>query len=187
MLDYQPQNLQFGKLQMLTQDFLLTYTELGLYVFDVRTSSVVLWCNQFERIVDCRVVGDEIVIFTQTGSLYSVQLFTLQAHACRLVREEKLLECACLMRKHVKYFADKAREDYELNVLNQVKNFLIDRQEYELLNDLSVIFDAIAQCEGRAYCITKTWFFIIWITVIEFKCGALFALLVTQNFWEVSH
>ena len=149
MLDYQPQNLQFGKLQMLNSDFLLAYTELGLYILDVRNSAVVLWCNQFERIVDCVVRDAEIVVFTQTGALYSVQLQTLQQHATLLVREDKLLECACLMRRHVRYFADKAREYYELNILNQVKNYLIDGQEYELLNDLSVIFDAIAQCEGN--------------------------------------
>ncbi|XP_037947307.1 Hermansky-Pudlak syndrome 5 protein homolog [Teleopsis dalmanni] len=149
MLDYQPQNLQFGKVQMLNQDFLLAYTELGLYVFDMRKSSIVLWCNQFERIVDCRVVNDDIVVFTQTGSLYSVRVLLMTQYVCELVRQEKLLECACCMRKNVKYFADKAREDYDMNVLNQIKNFLIDRQEYELLNDLSVIFDAIAQCEGN--------------------------------------
>uniref|UniRef100_A0A0A1XQ96 Hermansky-Pudlak syndrome 5 protein homolog n=1 Tax=Zeugodacus cucurbitae TaxID=28588 RepID=A0A0A1XQ96_ZEUCU len=148
MLEYQSQNLQFAKIQMLSKDFLLTFSEFGLYVFDMRTSAVVLWCNQFERIVDCRVIGKEIVIFTQTGSLYSVQLNPLKAHACVLVRQEKLLECACLMRKHVKYFADKAREDYDLNILNQIKRFLINRQEFELLNDLSVIFDAIMQCEA---------------------------------------
>ncbi|XP_053968587.1 BLOC-2 complex member HPS5 homolog [Anastrepha ludens] len=148
MLDYQPQNLQFAKVQMLNKDFLLAFTEFGLYIFDIRSSTVVLWCNQFERIVDCRVVGKEIVVFTQTGSLYSVQLNPLKAHACTLVRQEKLLECACLMRKNVKYFADKAREDYDLNILNQIKKFLIKRQEFELLNDLSVIFDAIMQCEA---------------------------------------
>ncbi|XP_023290863.2 Hermansky-Pudlak syndrome 5 protein homolog [Lucilia cuprina] len=149
MLDYQPQNLQFSKLQKFSQDFLLTYTELGLYIFDMRNSTVVLWCNQFERIVDCKVCNGEIVVFTQTGSLYTVQMHSLQTQAATLVREDKLLECAWLMRKNVKYFADKAREDYELGVLNQIKNFLMDRHQYELLNDLSVIFDAIAQCESN--------------------------------------
>ncbi|XP_067620009.1 BLOC-2 complex member HPS5 homolog [Eurosta solidaginis] len=148
MLEYQPQNLQFAKVQMLNKGFLLAFTEFALYVFDMRASTVVLWCNQFERIVDCRVIGKEIVIFTQSGSLYSVQLNSLRTHACTLVRQEKLLECACLMRKNVKYFADKAREDYDLNILNQVKRFLINRHEFELLNDLSVIFDAIMQCEA---------------------------------------
>lgn len=149
MLDYQPQNLQFGKLQKLTQDFLLTYTELGLYIFDMRNSSVVLWSNQFERIVDCKVCNNEIIIFTQTGSLYSVQLQSLQFQAKALVSQEKFLECAWLMRKNVKYFADKAREDYELGILNQIKTFLMERHQFELLNDLSVIFDAIAQCESN--------------------------------------
>ncbi|XP_030374886.1 Hermansky-Pudlak syndrome 5 protein homolog [Scaptodrosophila lebanonensis] len=150
VLDYQPQHLQFGKVQRFLQDFLLAFTELGLYIFDVRNSRVVLWCNQFERIVDCRIAGSNIFVFTQTGSLYSVQLQTLQAHACHLVQQSKLLECALLMRKHVKYFADKARENYELKVLNQLKQLLIERQEYELLNDISVIFDAISQCTGSA-------------------------------------
>lgn len=149
MLDYQPQNLQFGRIRKLKNDFLVAFTELGLYIFDVRNSSVVLWCNQFERIVDCRVYNGEIMIFTQTGSLYSVQLQTLQSQACSLVRQEKLLDCAWLMRRNVKYFADRAREDYELGQLNQIKKFLIDRHQYELLNDLSVIFDAIAQCESN--------------------------------------
>ncbi|XP_005182605.2 BLOC-2 complex member HPS5 homolog [Musca domestica] len=149
MLDYQPQNLQFGRIQRLRQDFLVSFTELGLYVFDMRNSSVALWCNQFERIVDCRVVGNgEIVVFTQTGSLYSVQMHTLQSRASALVRQNKFLDCAWLMRRNVKYFADKAREDYELGLLNQIKDFLMDRHQYELLNDLSVIFDAIAQCEN---------------------------------------
>ncbi|XP_013108842.1 BLOC-2 complex member HPS5 homolog [Stomoxys calcitrans] len=148
MLDYQAQNLQFGRIQRLKQDFLVAFTELGLYIFDVRSSTVALWCNQFERIVDCRVCNDDIVVFTQTGSLYSVQLHTLQSQACSLVRQSKLLECAWLMRRNVKYFADKAREDYELGMLNKIKNFLIGRHQYELLNDLSVIFDAIAQCES---------------------------------------
>ncbi|XP_055856281.1 BLOC-2 complex member HPS5 homolog [Episyrphus balteatus] len=150
LLDFQPQTLTFTKLQMLSQDFLLTYTELGLYIFDVRTSTVVLWCNQFERIADCRVFGPdgEIVIFTQTGSMYSVSLLTLQSHAMSLVRSEKLLECSFLLKKNLKYFADKAREDYDLIILNHIKNFLIDQQQYELLNDLSVIFDSIAQNEG---------------------------------------
>lgn len=150
LLDYQPQHLQFAKLQRFSQDFLLAYTELGLYVFDVRQSSVVLWCNQFERIVDCRIAGSEIFVFTQTGSLYSVQLQTLQAHAISLMQQSKLPQCARLLRQHVKYFADKARENYDLKLLNQLKQLLIERQQYELLNDISVIFDAIAQCTGSA-------------------------------------
>lgn len=149
MLDFQPQNLQFSKLQKLTNDFIMTYTDLGLYIFDVRCSSVVLWCNQFERIVDCKVCNDEILVFTQTGALYAVQLHSLQSQASCLVRKGKLLECAWFMRKNVKYFADKAREDYELGQLNQIKNFLMDRHHYEMLNDLSVIFDAISQCESN--------------------------------------
>ncbi|KAM8704217.1 hypothetical protein ACLKA7_008764 [Drosophila subpalustris] len=150
LLDYQPQQLQFAKLQRFGPDFLLAYTELGLYVFDVRQSTVVLWCNQFERIVDCRVAGSEIFVFTQTGSLYSVQLQTLQAHAISLMQQSKLPQCARLLRQHVKYFADKARENYDLKLLNQLKQLLIERQQYELLNDISVIFDAIAQCTGSA-------------------------------------
>ncbi|EDW15893.1 Hermansky-Pudlak syndrome 5 protein homolog [Drosophila mojavensis] len=150
LLDYQPQNLQFAKLQRLGENFLLSYTELGLYIFDVRHSSVVLWCNKFERIVDCRVAGTDIFVFTQTGSLYSVQLQTLQAYALSLIQQSKLPQCARLLRQHVKYFADKAREHYELKQLNQLKQLLIERQQYELLNDISVIFDAIAQCTGSA-------------------------------------
>ncbi|XP_060651181.1 BLOC-2 complex member HPS5 homolog [Drosophila nasuta] len=150
LLDYQPQQLQFAKLQRFSQDFLLAFTELGLYVFDVRNSTVVLWCNQFERIVDCRVTGAEIFVFTQTGSLYSVQLQTLQGHAILLMQQSRLPECARLLRQHVKYFADKARENYDLKLLNQLKQMLIERQQYELLNDISVIFDAIAQCTGNA-------------------------------------
>ncbi|XP_030562247.1 Hermansky-Pudlak syndrome 5 protein homolog [Drosophila novamexicana] len=150
LLNYQPQQLQFAKLQRLGQNFLLAYTELGLYIFDVRHSTVVLWCNQFERIVDCRVAGADIFVFTQTGSLYSVQLQTLEAHAISLMQLSKLPQCARLLRQHVKYFADKAREHDELKQLNQLKQLLIERQQYELLNDISVIFDAIAQCTGSA-------------------------------------
>ncbi|KAH8264515.1 hypothetical protein KR038_009376 [Drosophila bunnanda] len=150
LLDYQPQNLQFAKVQRLGEDFLLAFTELGLYVFDVRRSAVVLWCNQFERIADCRSSGMEIFVFTQSGALYSVQLQTLQSHAVSLIQQSKLLPCANLLRQHVRYFADKAREDYELKQLNALKQLLIERQEYELLNDISVIFDAITQCTGSA-------------------------------------
>lgn len=150
LLDYQPQNLQFAKVQRLGEDFLLAFTELGLYVFDVRRSAVVLWCNQFERIADCRSSGLEIFVFTQSGALYSVQLQTLQSHAVSLIQQSKLLPCANLLRQHVRYFADKAREDYELKQLNPLKQLLIERQEYELLNDISVIFDAITQCTGSA-------------------------------------
>ncbi|XP_016927255.4 BLOC-2 complex member HPS5 homolog [Drosophila suzukii] len=150
LLDYQPQTLQFAKVQRLNEDFLLAFTELGLYVFDVRRSAVVLWCNQFERIADCRSSGSEIFVFTQSGALYSVQLQTLQSHAVSLIQQSKLLPCANLLRQHVRYFADKAREDYELKQLNPLKQLLIERQEYELLNDISVIFDAITQCTGSA-------------------------------------
>ncbi|XP_052855766.1 BLOC-2 complex member HPS5 homolog isoform X1 [Drosophila gunungcola] len=150
LLDHQPQNLQFAKVQRLNEDFLLAFTELGLYVFDVRRSAVVLWCNQFERIADCRSSGSEIFVFTQSGALYSVQLQTLQSHAVSLVQQSKLLPCANLLRQHVRYFADKAREDFELKQLNPLKQLLIERQEYELLNDISVIFDAITQCTGSA-------------------------------------
>ncbi|XP_039493146.2 Hermansky-Pudlak syndrome 5 protein homolog [Drosophila santomea] len=150
LLDYQPQNLQFAKVQKMNEDFLLAYTELGLYVFDVRRSAVVLWSNQFERIADCRSSGSEIFVFTQSGALYSVQLQTLQSHAVSLIQQSKLLPCANLLRQHVRYFADKAREDYELKQLNPLKQHLIERQEYELLNDISVIFDAITQCTGSA-------------------------------------
>lgn len=151
MLEYQPQNLQFSKLYKLNQQgHLLAFNELGIYIFDMRTSTLILWCNQFERIVDAHVMENEgdIVIFTQTGSLYSIQLQTLQYYARKLISQDKLHDCACLMRKNVKYFADKAHEDYELNCCNRVKNYLMQRHQYELLNDLSVIFDAVALCES---------------------------------------
>ncbi|EDW84310.1 uncharacterized protein Dwil_GK14070 [Drosophila willistoni] len=152
LLEHQPQQLQFAKIQRLGRDFLLAFTELGLYIFDMRHSSIVLWCNQFERIVDCRVSKSlEIFVFTQTGSLYSVQLQTLQATAIDLMQSKHMqMQCANLLRQHVKYFADKAKENYDLKLLNHLKQLLIERQEYELLNDISVIFDAIAQCTASS-------------------------------------
>ncbi|XP_055382857.1 BLOC-2 complex member HPS5 homolog [Condylostylus longicornis] len=150
VVEYYPQNLQFAKLQTIRGDFIFTYTDNGLYIFDMRQSKVVLWSNRFDRIADCRIVGvDEILVFTVGGFIYSMRLQILQTLAVELVQQAKYLECSWLMKKNLKYFAEKAKEDYDLVLLNDIKSYLMNTNQYELLNDLSVIFDSITQAENE--------------------------------------
>lgn len=147
MIEFQPQNLQFTKVQPIFFEFLVSFTENALYIFDLKASDVVLWCNQFERIADVRIVADELIVFSQSGGLHSVRLQTLHSYAKELVRGENLLDCSLLLKRNLKYFVDKVKEDYELSMLNIIKNYLMERNQYEMLNDLSVVFDSLAHIE----------------------------------------
>lgn len=147
MIDFQPQNLQFSKLQPIFFEFLVSFTENALYIFDMKNSDVVLWCNQFERIADVRIVADELIVFSQSGGLHSVRLQTLHSYAKDLVRGENLLDCSLLLKRNLKYFVDKVKEDYELSMLSIIKNYLFERNQYEMLNDLSVVFDSLSHIE----------------------------------------
>ncbi|CAD7093187.1 unnamed protein product [Hermetia illucens] len=153
---YPPQILQFPKLQTILSELIFTHTETGVYIFDPRTSSVVLWCNEFnDRITDCKVIGSDIFIFTNLGSLQRVQLNTLQSHAIELVHRQRLLECAQLLKTNLKYFAEKAKEQYDLHILGTIKSYLISNSQYEMLNDLSVIFDSMNQNENDIIATSK--------------------------------
>lgn len=147
LIDFQPQNLQFSKLQAIFYEFLVSFTENAVYIFDMKNSEVILWCNQFERIHDLKIVSDELIIFSQSGGLHTVRLQTLHSYAKDLVRNDNLLDCSLLLKRNLKYFVDKVREDYELSMLNVIKNYLIDRNQYEMLNDLSVVFDSLSHIE----------------------------------------
>lgn len=134
-----------GHLQPILNRFIIGYTDSSFYIFDLKTSSIVLWNKDFENIDTIKVIGENIiVIFTKGAGVFTFQIQKLDEIFFELLSEQDFLECGRFLLRHVDYFKNKLTDDKFILYLSILKNKLKQIGEAEdLLDQVKGAFDEL--------------------------------------------
>lgn len=132
-------------LQPILKRFVLGYTETSFYIFDLKSSAIVLWNNEFEHIDKIKVIDEcDIVIFTKNSEAYSFQIHKLNEIFFEMLSEQDFLESGRFLVEHSTYFKERLNDDKFMLYLSILKNKLKHMGEaQDLLEELKGTFDEV--------------------------------------------
>lgn len=130
-------------LQPILKRFVLGYTDSSFYIFDLKSSAIVLWNNEFEHIDKIKVINEnDIILFTKNSEAFTLQIQQLNEIFFELLSEQDFLECGRFLVQHSAYFKERLTDDKFMLYLSILKNKLKQIGEAEeLLDELKATFD----------------------------------------------
>lgn len=110
----------FIQMHIINNKFILTYQRNGLYIFDPQNASVVFWTDVYTDIVDIKIVGKFIYLWTSKREIYVLLFSTIEDLIIKCLLNKKYLLCADLCisyQKHVKKLLPLSKKLYLLSNL----------------------------------------------------------------------
>lgn len=134
-----------GHLQSILKRFIIGYTDSSFFIFDLKSSAVILWNNEFENIDTIKVVDENhIVLFTRNSEVFTFQMQSLDEIFFELLSEQDFIECARFLLQHIDYFKDKLNDDKFILYLSILKNKLKQIEEaQDLLDEIKNSYDEL--------------------------------------------
>ncbi|KAM8808020.1 BLOC-2 complex member HPS5 [Eudromia elegans] len=132
-----PQSLAFPKLLYLTEHYVMTWTERGIYIFVPQSVQVLLW-SEVKDIQDIAVCKNELFCLRTNGKVIHLSLLLVDRCVERLMRRgfwTLAARVCCLFQNSI--ISCRARKNLPLDKLEQLKSQL----------DISTQQDLVAQLE----------------------------------------
>lgn len=134
-------SFNFGKI-FTFNDYILTFKADGIYVFDVRSVSLLYWTNYFSDIRDIKVLGNTIYIWLENNNLKILSLLDIESFITKILSRKQYLLCAqfCL------YFIDDVSaliRDSRLQILKVLNEKLINK---EVVCEIQPLLKMIENC-----------------------------------------
>ncbi|NXG80479.1 HPS5 protein, partial [Baryphthengus martii] len=150
---YSPQSLSFPKLLYLTEHYVMTWTERGIYIFLPQSVQVLLW-SEVKDIQDIAVYKSELFCLHTNGKV--VHLSLLLADRCieRLIRRgfwTLAARVCCLFQNSV--ISCRARKNLSLDKLEHLKSQLDTSCQQDLIMQLEELISKVepldSACSSR--------------------------------------
>ncbi|KAI4463905.1 ruby-eye2-like protein [Holotrichia oblita] len=127
-------SFNFGRI-FTFNDYILTFKIDGIYIFDVRSVSLLYWTNYFSDIRDIKILGDTIYIWLENNNLKILSLLDIESFITKILSRKQYLLCAqfCL------YFIDDVSElirDNRLQILKVLNEKLVDKEVFNEIQPL---------------------------------------------------
>lgn len=104
--NWQPQSLNFKKLQKIWENCLLTYTSNSIFVLDMLKINVLLWYNGYNNIQNVKYIKDSIYIWSINGELIIEKIIPLQNFLVSCYECEDYNKCITL----IEYYYDRIQD-----------------------------------------------------------------------------
>lgn len=136
------QILQFGKLLVCMNKFIISFNQHTFYITDPNTSKVILWCNEYQNIDTIKVINNLIIIFTKESKIIFLKLHRFQDFVIDFLNEDKFILCASIIRENLQYFHERfLNNDISIIELIKLYNKLKELNENVYLKDLHSLFN----------------------------------------------
>ncbi|XP_034245414.1 uncharacterized protein LOC117647650 [Thrips palmi] len=131
----QPKHLaQFMKLNIVADNFIVTYDSNGLCVLDPMTSDVILWTDQFRNIIDMCVVGEILYLWMGDSRLHAISVIPIDKFLVRSYLQRKYLYCAQLCAAHSDILKKLAGVSLKMHVLVDLFDKIKDEEGEDSLD-----------------------------------------------------
>lgn len=92
------QILNFSRLYVFKQKYLITFTSKGLYVIDIENAAIILWTDQLKNISAAQTFDDKIYLMKKSGTFHCLVLNTVDNLIMKLYEGKMYNDClrACM-------------------------------------------------------------------------------------------
>ncbi|NXD76173.1 HPS5 protein, partial [Halcyon senegalensis] len=150
---YSPQSLSFPKLLYLTEHYVMTWTERGIYIFLPQSVQVLLW-SEVKDIQDIAVYKSELFCLHTNGKVVHLSLLLADRCVERLIRRgfwTLAARVCCLFQNSIISF--RARKNLPLDKLEHLKSQLDASTQQDLIIQLEELISKLepldSACSSR--------------------------------------
>ncbi|NXY81590.1 HPS5 protein, partial [Alcedo cyanopectus] len=150
---YSPQSLSFPKLLYLTEHYVMTWTERGIYIFLPQSVQVLLW-SEVKDIQDIAVYRSELFCLHTNGKVVHLSLLLAERCVERLLRQGLWALSArvcCLFQNTV--IPCRARKNLPVDKLEHLKSQLDASTQQDLITQLEEVISKLepldSACSSR--------------------------------------
>ncbi|MBN3280759.1 HPS5 protein, partial [Polyodon spathula] len=138
-----PQSISFPRLLFLSDQYVLTWTERGIYVFLPQSVQVLLW-SEIKDVQDVAVYRNELFCLHGDGRLSHLSLMPVERCVERLLRRESwgLAATVCCLFQHA-VSPSRARKSLPIDRLEHLKGQLDSSTQHELIGQLEEVISKL--------------------------------------------
>ncbi|KAK6472477.1 Hermansky-Pudlak syndrome 5 protein-like protein [Huso huso] len=138
-----PQSISFPRLLFLSDQYVLTWTERGIYIFLPQSVQVLLW-SEIKDVQDISVYRNELFCLHGDGRLSHLSLLPVERCVERLLRRESwgLAATVCCLFQHA-VSPSRARKSLPIDRLEHLKGQLDSSTKHELIGQLEEVISKL--------------------------------------------
>ncbi|KAK6472920.1 Hermansky-Pudlak syndrome 5 protein-like isoform X1 [Huso huso] len=138
-----PQSISFPRLLFLSDQYVLTWTERGIYIFLPQSVQVLLW-SEIKDVQDVAVYRNELFCLHGDGHLSHLSLLPVERCVERLLRRESwgLAATVCCLFQHA-VSPSRARKSLPIDRLEHLKGQLDGSTQHELIGQLEEVISKL--------------------------------------------
>lgn len=138
-----PQSISFPRLLFLSDQYVLTWTERGIYIFLPQSVQVLLW-SEIKDVQDISVYRNELFCLHGDGRLSHLSLLPVERCVERLLRRESwgLAATVCCLFQHA-VSPSRARKSLPIDRLEHLKGQLDSSTQHELIGQLEEVISKL--------------------------------------------
>ncbi|XP_063221662.1 uncharacterized protein LOC134530606 [Bacillus rossius redtenbacheri] len=139
---WNPQSFNFPRLHNVYKNYLMTFRQSGVYIFDPEVASVVLWSDAVEDIVDAKVVKETVYLYTSSGDVRALTLFSIEDFVVKLYFWKKYSLCADLCLAHMDHLLSHVTVLPKLCILSDLARKV---EDLDLVEKISPLLEAVSK------------------------------------------
>lgn len=137
-----PPSFNFEKI-FIFNEYILTFRVDGIYIFDIKTVSLLHWTNYFNNIKDIRILGNTIYIWLENNILKIITLLDIESFVTKVLSRKQYLLCAQFCLNWIDDISVLI-DDNKLQVLKVLKEKLTDKK---LAYDIEPLLKKLEDCK----------------------------------------
>lgn len=158
---YSAQSLNFAKVFMLINKFIFTYKRDGIYIFDPKHPSVVLWSDKYSDIVDCKIVDSLIYLRLGNGNIVVLSFSTVEHFLLKCFVNQKYKVCAQVCAYHLSSIMNTITQYKKIYLVSGLGEKLQDCAEHDLFDKISPVLEEIGKIKRSSGQKLKSGIFVV--------------------------
>ncbi|XP_077295508.1 WD40 repeat domain-containing protein pink [Arctopsyche grandis] len=139
------QILSFSKVQMLRNRYLVTFTKEGIYIFDPKKPALVLWTDQYNDILDCKIINDLIYLWRTSGNITLLSFCTVENFLLKCYTNLKYKLCAQVCALYATLLLEFIPNFNKLHLISGLGEKLLENNEVELYDKINIVLEEIGK------------------------------------------
>ncbi|KAJ8984553.1 hypothetical protein NQ317_006839 [Molorchus minor] len=148
-------SFNFSKIFSVSNRFIFTYNFGGIYFFDPRVSGLVLWSNNFQNIVDVKLLNSVIYIWQGDLQVKTFSVESLEELVIKTLLNKQYYLCAELCLNYKEDIKDLIKHSERIHLISILKNKLDGKCATNLLEQIHPVLCMLEQYNKQKVALKK--------------------------------
>ncbi|XP_063906377.1 BLOC-2 complex member HPS5 homolog [Zophobas morio] len=137
------EGFNFGKIFSVLDQFILSFNDNGIYIFDPCSSGLLHWTTHLHRIKDIKIVNNFLYVWHNDLELSVLSLFTIEELVLRSLIRKKYTLCGELCTQFFDEIQNLVTSSRKIHLISALESKL---HSSEMLEKLAPIFARLKEC-----------------------------------------